>query len=76
MQDSELTKLRRARSRVHRQLDKLEPLLAGYHAKLADLNARIQTLAPELNLPPRRYSPNEDVDTVSGWAFPIANREI
>ncbi len=56
--DSELTKLRRARARVHRQLDKLETLLAGYHAKLADLNARIQVLAPELNLPPRRYKPN------------------
>ncbi|MCW3474417.1 hypothetical protein [Limobrevibacterium gyesilva] len=58
MVDSELTKLRRARARVHANLRKLEPLIASYYAKAADLEARIQALAPELNLPPRRYAPN------------------
>jgi hypothetical protein len=45
-------------ARIHRQLDKLEPLLAGYQAKAADLEAQIQAIAPELNLPPRRYQAN------------------
>ena len=58
MTDSDLTKLRRARARVHFQLAKLEPLLAGYHAKLAEIEARIRDKAPELNLPPRRYQAN------------------
>lgn len=56
--DSPLTKLRRARARVHRQLDKLEPMVQGYRDKLADITSWIQVLAPELNLPPRRYRPN------------------
>ena len=58
MTDSDLTKLRRARARVHHQITLLEPLLAGYQAKLTDLEARIHALAPELNLPPRRYKLN------------------
>lgn len=58
MKDSDLTKLRRARARVHHQINLLEPLLDGYRAKLADLEAQIHALAPELNLPPRRYKPN------------------
>ena len=58
MQDSDLTKLRRARARVTMRIQQLEPQLAGYMAKLADLETRIHDLAPELNLPPRRYSPN------------------
>jgi hypothetical protein len=58
MRDSELTKLRRKRQRIHRQLDKLEPLLAGYHGMLRDTEARILELAPELNLRMRTYLPN------------------
>ncbi|MEI7712275.1 MAG: hypothetical protein WCI94_12625 [Rhodospirillales bacterium] len=58
MKDSDLTKLRSARARVHRVLDRLEPMIAGYREKLDRLNAEIQALAPELNLPPRRYQPN------------------
>jgi hypothetical protein len=54
MKDSDLTKLRRARSRVHQQLNKLEPMVAGYRAKLANLEARILALDPQLWLPPRR----------------------
>ena len=58
MKDSEITKLRRARTRVHWQLHKLEPMVAGYKAKLADLEARIAAIAPDLLLPPRRHAPN------------------
>ena len=55
-----LGNLRRARIRIHRQLDKLEPLLAAYHFKLAHVEAQIQALAPELPLPTRHrtYQPN------------------
>jgi hypothetical protein len=53
--DPTLVNLRRARSRVHRVLDRLEPQLAAYQTKLADLNTRIQAIAPELQLHPRRY---------------------
>ncbi len=35
MIDPPLKKLRAKRIRIHRQLDKLEPLLAAYHFKLA-----------------------------------------
>jgi hypothetical protein len=58
MRDSDLTKLRRARARIHMQLRKLEPLLADYHAKLVVIEAAIQAIAPELQLHPRRYAPN------------------
>lgn len=58
MPESEITKLRRARLRVHRQLAKLEPLVADYNAKLADLEARIQELAPEMRLSPRFHKPD------------------
>jgi hypothetical protein len=33
-------------------------LVAGYQTKLADLEARIQAIAPELQLPARHRSPN------------------
>ena len=58
--DSQLTKLRRKRIRIHRQLDKLDPLVAGYRAKLVEVEAAIQALAPELPLPTRHrtYQPN------------------
>lgn len=58
MRDPDLTKLRRKRSRVHQALDRLEPMVADYRAKLAELEAAIQALAPELQLHPRRYKPN------------------
>jgi hypothetical protein len=51
--DCELTKLRRARSRAHLALKQAEALVAGYQAKLADLEARIQAIAPDLQLPVR-----------------------
>jgi hypothetical protein len=46
MPDSPLKKLRAKRIRIHRQLDKLEPMLAAYHFKLAHVEAQIQALAP------------------------------
>jgi len=46
MRNSELTKLRRKRQRIHRQFDKLEPLVAGYRALLRDTEARIHEPAP------------------------------
>ncbi len=53
-----LAYLRRARVTVHRHLARLEPLVEGYHAKLAEIEAEIHELAPELFLQPRRYNPN------------------
>jgi hypothetical protein len=58
MPDTELANLRRARVRVHAQLNKLEPMVEGYRAKLAVLEARIQAIAPDLFIQPRRYKPN------------------
>ena len=58
MRDTDLTKLRRKRSRIHFQLAKLEPLVAAYHAKLVEVEAAILALDPQLWLPPRRYQPN------------------
>lgn len=37
---------------------KLEPMVAGYHAKLTALEARIQEIAPELRLSPRFHRPD------------------
>jgi len=58
MPEKELTKLRRKRVRIHRALDRLEPLVAGYQAKLARVEARIQEIAPKLPLSGRRRSPD------------------
>ena len=60
MIDPPLKKLRAKRIRIHRQLDKLEPLLASYRTKLAEVEAAIQALAPALPLPTRHrtYQPN------------------
>lgn len=55
---AELGRLRRQRRRIHAQLAKLEPLIEGYRAKLARVEARILELDPQLWLPPRRYQPN------------------
>jgi len=58
MADSHLTKLRRARTRVHWQLHKLDPMVAGYQAKRADIEAKIAAIASDFLFPPRRYQPN------------------
>jgi len=39
------------RIRIHRALHRLESLVAGYHAKLARVEARIKEIAPELRCP-------------------------
>jgi hypothetical protein len=56
--DSDLTNLRRARIRCHKALKQAEELTEGYRAKLADLEARIQAIAPDLKLPARFHRPN------------------
>ena len=86
MIDPPITKLRRARARVHRVLDRLEPLIAGYREKLARLEAEIKAIAPELDLPHRRREPNPDfarselpriaMDILRTAAGPMAVREI
>jgi hypothetical protein len=43
---------------IHWQLHKLEPMVAGYKAKLADIEARISAVAPDFRFPPRRHMPN------------------
>jgi hypothetical protein len=58
MPESDLTKLRRARSRCHLKLKQAEALVAGYQAKLTDLEARIRAIAPELELQGRFRKPN------------------
>ena len=50
--------LRRRRLYIHRQLDRYEPLVERLRANLADCNAAIQAMCPDLGLPPRRYKPN------------------
>ena len=90
MIDPTITKLRRARARararVHRVLERLEPMVAGYREKLAGIEAEIQAIAPELTLPPRRYKPNPHfargelpriaMDILREEQGPIAVREI
>jgi hypothetical protein len=56
--DSDLTKLRRARSLAHLALKQAETLAQGHRDKLADLEARIQAIAPDLQLQPRLRKPN------------------
>jgi len=58
MTDHDLTNLRRKRRYIHRQLDRYEPLVTRLRASLAETEAGIAAIAPELNLPPRRYAPN------------------
>jgi hypothetical protein len=58
MPESEVTKLRRARSRVHRNIEQHERLPAFYRAKLANLDGRVHDLAPELVLPVAHRKPN------------------
>lgn len=55
---TDLGTLRRRRLYIHRQLDRYEPLVERLRENLADCNAAIQAIRPELPLPPRRYQPN------------------
>ena len=58
MPGTSLANLRRQRVRIDRVLDRLEPQIAGYRAKLARIEAHIQELAPELPLAWRFRKPN------------------
>lgn len=58
MDSRTLGNLRRKRLYIHRQLDRLEPAVERLRASLAETNAAIQAVAPELLLPPRRHKPN------------------
>lgn len=58
MANPELTNLRRARSRGDFRLKQAEELAEGYRTKLADLEARIQVIPPDLQLPIRFRKPN------------------
>jgi hypothetical protein len=55
---SPLASLRTKRRRIHANLRKLEPLVAGYHAKLAEVNAAIHAIDPQLWMQPRTYQRN------------------
>ena len=58
MSDANLAKLRRARSRCHFALKQAEMLVESYAFKLADLEAQIRAIAPEMELPVRFRRPN------------------
>lgn len=58
MDRTEIEKLRRTRSQIHFQLAKMEPLVAKYHAKLTEVEARMLELDPQFWLTPRRYKRN------------------
>jgi hypothetical protein len=59
MRDSDLAKLRRARATM--RIDQLEPQLAGYQAKLANLEACIQVRTNEIP------SFNETIAALNLW---------
>jgi hypothetical protein len=56
--DQSLASLRTKRCRIHAQLRKLEPLLADYHAKLAEVNTVIHEIDPQLWMQSRTYQRN------------------
>jgi hypothetical protein len=58
MKDTDLAKLCRARSRAHFALKQAETLAQGYRDKVADLKARFQAIAPDLQLLARLREPN------------------
>ena len=58
MPNPDLANLRRKRRYIHRQLDRLEPAVARLRESLAETEAATNAVAPELNLPPRRYKTN------------------
>lgn len=84
--DSDLTKLRRARTRCHLALKQAERLAEGCRTNLADLEARIQAIAPDLKLPPRFHKPNPysargelrrlAIDMLREAGHPLAIREM
>jgi hypothetical protein len=86
MIDPPITTLRRARTRIHRVLERLEPIVAGDREKLARIESEIQAIASELDLPPRRYKPNPHfargelpriaMDILRDASDPMAVREI
>ena len=57
-QNTELANLKRCRIYTHKQIDKLQPHLDRLNARLAEVEVRIQEIAPELRLSPRRYKRN------------------
>jgi hypothetical protein len=57
MPETELTKLRCARSRAILALKQAEAQVAAHQTRLADLEARIKAISPELDLPTRRRRP-------------------
>jgi hypothetical protein len=86
MADALLKTLRCKRARIHRVLERLEPMVSGYREKLAGIEAELQAIAPELNLPPRRYLPNPHfargelrriaMDILRDAPGPLAVREV
>jgi hypothetical protein len=58
MTETELVSLRCKRRRIHANLANLEPMVAGYHAKLAAVEARILARDPQLWPARRRYKAN------------------
>ena len=55
---TELANLRRARSRCHFKLKQAEMVVEDYAFRLAQIEASISAIAPELELPPRFRKPN------------------
>jgi hypothetical protein len=58
MQDTDLPKFRRPGSRAHLAPKQAETLAQSYRDQLADFEARIQAIAPDLQLPARLRNPN------------------
>jgi hypothetical protein len=58
MSNRELANLRRARSRCHFKLRQAELVVEDYAFRLAQIEAQIHAIAPELELPPRFRRPN------------------
>jgi hypothetical protein len=83
---TDLANLRRARSRAHFALKQAEMQVESYAYKVAEIEAAIQAVAPDLNLPPRFYKPNPvfarnelprlAIDILRHAGGPLATREI
>jgi hypothetical protein len=86
VKDTDLTKLRRARSRAHFALKQAETLAQTYRDKLAGIEAAIQAIAPDLQLPVRLRKPSPifargelrrfALDMLREAGRPLAIREI
>lgn len=59
MNSRTLANLRRKRLYIHKLLNRLEPAVARLRASLVETGAAIQAVAPDLNIPPRFYKPNQ-----------------